>query len=143
MHQLSHNKGFMIPLALFILVSMAALAIAINRMAAQSTSSSTLEGVSLQAFFAAESGAQYAMHFLMFDVTQRSESDNNCSTMPLSVPNFPHASAAGLQACSLSLSCQQDSVSTSSASYYTITSTAECGSGTLQAKRTIEVSAYL
>lgn len=136
-------QGFMIPLALFILVGIGVLAVSMNRLMSQSNTSSALEGVSLQAFFAAETGAGYAMHELMFNVTERSVADANCVSLSSTVPNFPGAAAAGLQSCSISLSCQRDTVTNSEKSFYTLRSTGRCGGGTLTAERTIEVSAFL
>ena len=137
------SAGFLIPLSLFILVGLGVLAIAISRMSSQANTSFTLEGVSAQAFYAAETGAQYGMHRLMFDVDDRTTSDANCAAMPANVDNFPRASAAGLQACAISLSCDRATVSGSPKSFYTIRSSATCGSGNLSSTRTIEVSAFM
>lgn len=141
-----NQAGFLIPLALFILVGLGGLAVAINQMSSQSNTAYTLEGVSMQAFYAAETGAQFAMNYLMFDVSGRGGvdgSDANCASMPATLENFPSTSAAGLQACSIDIECQLRTVPGSPTSYYTITSTATCGGGNLMSERTIEVSAFL
>ncbi|VUD56774.1 hypothetical protein TDB9533_02392 [Thalassocella blandensis] len=137
------ESGFLIPLALFILVGLGALAIAINRMSSQSNTAYTLEGVSLQAFYAAETGAQFAMNVLVFDVEQRASSDTNCAAMPGSMESFPSASAVSFQTCSVAISCQRNTVTGNPTSFYIITSTATCGAGNFVSERTVEVSAYL
>ncbi len=137
------QKGFMIPLALFIIIALSALALALTKMNSQASTSVVIEGVSLQAFFSAETGAQYAMHQLLFNVTNRSAADTNCTNMPATISGFPHVSAIGLQNCSVSISCSRASVSGNPTSFYTIQSTGICGSGVLTAERTIEVNAYM
>lgn len=59
------SKGFLMPLAAVLVVGVAMMALAISHMASNSGNSSVQEGLSLQAFYAAESGAQYAMNQLI------------------------------------------------------------------------------
>ncbi len=132
--------GFLIPVAAMIVVGVAALALAISRITSQSSQASVVEGISMQAFYAAESGAYYGMSRLMFDVTSRAVADTNCTAVNGSTLNY---SANGLQACSATITCSTASVGGSPLSFYTIRSSASCGSNEIFSQRIVEVSSYL
>lgn len=140
MNSYSRSSGFLIPMAAMIVVGIAVLATAIARIASQSGQASVVEGVSLQAFYAAESGAYYGMNQLMFDVSDRSVADTNCAAVSGSVLNY---SANGLQACSATITCVVSTVGGSPLSFYSIRSDASCGSGDIFAERIVEVSSNL
>lgn len=131
------QKGFLIPLALFILVGLLALSMAMSRLTSQSGTSATLEMLSTQAFFAAESGGQYAMHQLFFDAADQATVNNNCDALA-SPPNF---TAPGLQLCSVQVTCSR--TTSAGTGFYTITSAANCGTGDLSAQRSIQISAFM
>lgn len=133
------NRGFLIPVAAILVVGIGVLALAISRMTSQAGQSSIIEGISAQAFYAAESGAQYGMNRLMFNVSDRTVSDANCGSLGTTL-NF---SATGLAACSATISCSVGSVGGDPRSFYTIRSEGACGSGTMIAERIIEVSSSL
>ncbi len=134
------SKGFLIPVAAIIVVGIAVLATSITRITSQSSQASITEGIALQAFYAAESGAYYGMNQLMFNVTARAVSDTNCVTLNGSVINF---TANGLQSCSATVTCVADTVGGDPRSFYTIRSSATCGSGDIFAERIVEVSSFL
>ena len=134
------QQGFLIPLALFILVGMLALALAASRLTGQSSTSATLELMSTHAFYAAESGGQYGMHVLFFNVPDQAAADGKCNTLATTL-NFAGSSAAGLQSCQADVSCVV--TSTSGTSFYTVTSAGSCGTGEMSAQRTIEISAFM
>ncbi|GGY67944.1 hypothetical protein GCM10011613_10200 [Cellvibrio zantedeschiae] len=155
---LKKQQGFLMPLAIFIVVVMGLFALVISRNTIQSATSVTLEAVSTQAFYAAESGAQQGMQTLFFpDASSRQQADTRCAGLNTTY-NF---SVAGLNNCSAAVVCScrfQDNTNcapvtaanyTSSAaqnktmSFYTITSTGTCGAGTLRATRTIEAGSFL
>lgn len=136
----SRQRGFLIPLALFILVGMLALALAASRLTGQSSTSSTLELLSTQAFYSAESGGQYAMHRLFFNASNQAAVDANCGALT-TLLNFAGSSAVGLRSCQAQVSCTM--TTTAGISFYTITSAGSCGSGEMSAQRTIEISAYM
>lgn len=119
------QQGFLIPLALFILVGMLALALAASRLTGQSSTSATLELLSTQAFFAAESGGQYALHQVSFNSV--------CAAATL---NF---TPPGLQSCTATITCTQ----IPGTAIYTITSMGSCGAGDMDAQREIEISANM
>ncbi len=136
------QRGFLIPLALFIVVVMGFLALAISRTSVQTHLSSAQELVSAQAFYAAESGAQAGMHQLFWNSGDDVLVVNgNCSGMNIS-PDM--AGAPGLRGCDVSVSCDCTHCSaTAPVSFYTITSVGTCGGGSTRATRTIRVGSYL
>ena len=126
------------PAAAFILVVMGLFALTLSRNTAQTKVSSLQEGISLQAFYAAESGAQYAMNQLFYNAADRATVDANCVTVNGSTSTF---SVPGLNNCSSTLSCSLQPVA--GVSYYAIESDGVCGTGSLSARRTIAVSALM
>ena len=136
------QQGFLIPLALFIVIVLGFLALAISRMGVQTQLSSAQELVSTQAFYAAESGAQAGMQQLFFpDDTDRVAVGARCAAMNLS----PAIDAApGLGGCTVTVTCSCDNCAANApTNYYTITSVGTCGSGVTSANRRIRVGAYL
>ena len=152
------QQGFLMPLAIFIVVVMGLFALVISRSAIQTSSSSTQEIISTQAFYAAESGAQRGMQTLFFpDASLRQQVDTRCVGLNTTFTD----TVAGLKNCSTVVTCAcnfQDETTcapisaanyTSAAgvnrltSFYRITSTATCGAGNLRSVRTIEAGSFL
>lgn len=132
------QRGFLMPLALVIVVGLGALALALSRAGTASASSVVLEGISAQAFYAAESGAQYAMHRLMFDASDRVEVDGRCAVVD---GDSLALTASGLSGCRVQLKCRRQIITGSEVRIYSLTSAAICGGGDLIAERTLSVSA--
>ena len=154
------QQGFLLPLAIFIVVAMAALALVLTRNIIQTNFSATQEMVSAQTFYAAESGAQRGMQTLFYpDASSRQAVDNRCVAM--NTPSTYAFTVTGLKNCAAVVTCgclYQDNTScapgtaanysTSAAvnklnSFYKISSVATCGSGNLRAVRTIEAGSFL
>ncbi|SMF34668.1 MSHA biogenesis protein MshP [Alteromonadaceae bacterium Bs31] len=133
------EAGFLIPLALVLLVGISFLVIAINRLSGQTGTSTTVEGLSAQAFYAAESGAQYGMSRLFFDMNTRAQTDANCGAMGTTI-NF---TAPGLALCSAQVSCTRSVDASNTTSFYIINSLGRCGAAQLIGEREIEVSASM
>lgn len=154
------QQGFLLPLAIFIVVVMGIFALVMSRNSIQTSTSFTLEAVSAQAFYAAESGTQRAMQTLFFpNANSRQQVDARCATLN-TTHNF---TVPGLRGCSAVVTCTctyADNAGSNCApgtaanytsaapqnmttSFYTITSTATCGSGTLRAERTIQAGSFL
>jgi len=151
-----------LPLALFILVVMGVLALTISRTATQGNTSIIQEFTNVQAFYAAESGAQRGMQVLFLATTARQASDTACANMATNTTaNQNFASVNGLQICTATVTCTcvyQNNIAcdagvaanylrTSAAgltkSFYTIRSVGTCGPADhYRAVRTIEVGAY-
>lgn len=152
------QRGFLIPLSIFIVVVMGLFALVLMRTTTQTTTSATQEMVSVQAFYAAESGAQTAMQVLFYpDPNLRSAVDARC----VSLNNTYNYNVSGLKNCSVVVSCSctyQDAGSCTPAtaanysasalsekltSFYKVSSAATCGGGNLRAVRTIEAGSFL
>lgn len=156
--QVSSQRGFLLPLALFIIVVMGVLALTISRTVTQSQTAVVQEFINLQSFYAAESGAQRGMKALFFDVNTRQVADTACLTMNLN-PDF--SGIDGLSACSVAVSCTclyqnesncapENAANYSPAatvgvlkSFYTITSVGTCGEHEYRAERSIRAGAFL
>lgn len=135
------QRGFLIPLAIFIVVVMSFFAIALWRTTVQTTLSGAQELVSIQAFYAAESGAQEAMQVLFFpDASNRMAINGRCTGLNI---DTSFNGVAGLNGCTVQASCTCTSCSASdTSSYYAITSTGTCGSGLMSASRTVRVGSF-
>lgn len=156
-HSYKMQRGFLIPLALFIVVVIGFLALVITRTSTQTNAASVQELLSVQTFYAAESGAQKAMQLLFFpDARVRQTVDNRCATMS---QTYNFGGIVGLQHCSAQVSClcrysngaacapatatNYAATTTVPNSFYTITSIASCGQAAFRAERTIQAGAFL
>lgn len=131
------------PLAIFILIVMGFFAITISRLTGQTAIATTQEAISVAAFYAAESGAQYGMNQLFYDTgsaLSRASVDASCTALSGSVFNF---AVNGLNGCDATVTCTRSVDAANTTSYYRLQSQANCGSGGVSAQRTIEVSAYM
>ncbi len=147
--------GFLLPVALFIIVVLGGMAIMVSKKVSQSTSSYILDGISIQTFYAAESGAQAGLHHLFFLDTDRQLVDGRCVSMSISQT----LNVDGLKNCTVTVSCQcryQNGNSCNSSnsanylglsgvtnSFYTVDSSAQCGSTPVISQHRIEVGASL
>lgn len=157
-----HQRGFLLPLALFILVVMGVLALTISRTATQTNTATIQELTNIQSFYAAESGAQRGMQALFLSTTSRQDTDSACAGMAgNAVVNSDFAGVNGLRMCSVAVSCScryQDGSACAhgsaanylptspvgvTKSFYTIRSVGTCGPADhFRAQRIIEVGAY-
>lgn len=158
LQSLPSQRGFLLPLALFIIVVMGVLALTISRTATQSQTAVMQEFISLQSFYAAESGAQRGMKALFFDVNGRQAADAACLAMNL---NPDYSGIEGLSACTVAVDCtcryQNGSDCTPAnttnysplaladvlKSFYTVTSVGTCGENEYRAERSIQAGAFL
>lgn len=156
--QVNSQRGFLLPLALFIIVVMGVLALTISRTATQSQTAVVQEFISLQSFYAAESGAQRGMKALFFDVNGRQAADAACLAMNL---NPDYSGIDGLSACTVAVDCTcryqngNDCTPANATNYspmatadvlksfYTVTSEGTCGEREYRAERSIQVGAFL
>lgn len=123
------------PIALFIVIGLGALALSISRMAGETQSSTVHASVAVQALYAAESATQYAAHQLLFNAQNRADVDARCAATDGEIVVF---NVAGLSQCSAALSCSRQ---TSGATpVYELRSHGTCGGGTLVAERTIRAA---
>lgn len=132
------QRGFLMPMAIFILVVMGFMALSLSRTTGQAGIATVQEAVSLQALYAAESGAQSAMAQLLYDTSNaltRAAVDGRCGTF--SQIDF---SATGLNNCSVNASCTY--TTDAATSFYRIISTASCGSGGVTATRSLQLASF-
>jgi len=132
------QAGFSLPVAVFIVVIMALLAAAIVQLSSRNNLSSAQEVFSVRAFYAAESGASWAMSQLFFNSTGSADkdfSDLSCNAS-VDVATLTFA-PPGLAGCRAVLTCNAEEVGTTG--YYQVVSTGSCGSGQVQATRVVAV----
>lgn len=134
------QRGFLVPLSLFIVVGAATLAIAMSQMAAGSRSSAVLSTLNAQAFYAADAGIQRALHQLYFGNNTQSSVDVACSSVDGSAFTL---AVTGLNGCSVNLSCEVTPSADGSISVYSLLSQSACGQGDLATGRRIRTQAYM
>ena len=138
---LRHQQaGFLIPLALFIVVAAATLGVAMGQMVAGSRSSAILMALNAQALFAADAGVQMAMHKLHYGVDTRAASDTQCTAMTGDTLTL---SGEGMAGCRVAVSCSMLVSSTGDVSLYTISSQSVCGTGDYETGRRIRAESYM
>ena len=126
-----HEQGFSLPVAIFILVIMALIAVAAVSIMETGQSGVSNDVMSTRAFYAAESGAQT----ILAQIFPLNAGTANCqASYPTQTFNI-----MGLANCTASTQCNLRSVG--SRTYYTITSTGNCTSGDINATRQIELMA--
>src|SRR5688572_6083448 len=99
---INNQRGFLLPLALFILVVMGVLALTISRTSTQIQISGVQEFTNVQSFYAAESGAQRGMQALFLTNTTRRTTDTSCAAMAI---NHNFANVNGLKICTAQVNC--------------------------------------
>jgi len=126
------QRGVGLPLAIFIITVLALIVVTITQLQ-QGTAEMEIQDLqSKRAFYAAESGAQAALA-LLFPL-------DGSAGASCSISIFENTfSVAGLNGCSVSVSCSSDSLG--STTYFTLTSQGTCGSGLDQSSRIVEVRA--
>ena len=113
----SRQRGFGMPMVVFILVIMTLLAAAMVRLTTTGALSIASEAQSTRAFYAAESGAQWAVNQLF----PPSGGGGACAAAtPLAY------AAAGLTGCTANVTCVTQGIFNGN-THYLITSTGSCG----------------
>lgn len=125
------SRGFSLPVAVFILVIMALIGTALVNLMQSSHTALGQEVLSTRAFYAAESGAQYALG----QIFPLNGGAAHCAS-PYPAINY---NAADLNGCSATVSCASNTIGT--ATYYTLTSTGSCVFAATSATRRIELMA--
>ncbi len=131
------------PMAAFIIVVMGLLAISLSRIGTQSSFTRVQEQASIQAFFAAESMAQFAMNQLFYSTSMpisRTYSTNECTAVNGSSISF---SAAGMNSCTAIVTCSASIDGADSMTFYEVQSQAKCGVEPIWSERTVTVKAFL
>lgn len=150
------QQGFLLPLALFIVVVMGLLALVLMRSTQQTGMGAVQETISVAAFYAAESGAQQGMQTLFYDndlkrqsvdgrcaamnatYTYTANGLNNCSAVVACTCTYNNATA-----CSSGTAANYAAATSVPESYYTIVSTGSCGVLPIKSSRTIQAGSFL
>lgn len=143
MASLKQQRGFSIPMAIFVMVVLAMLGAAMARIVAQGQESVAREVVSIRALMAAESGAERGLHQVL------TVDGSGCAA---GLPNFSqlfggvwNLTIPGLQNCNADISCSVTNVDTdfdgTPDPHYTVRSVGRCGPSGSQAVRIVEVQA--
>ncbi len=137
------EQGFLLPLALFVVVAAATLAVAISQMAGGSRTTVLINTLSDQAYYAADAGLEYAAVRLnrVASISHPTKSQSTeavalsvvCSELDKADLTFD---ATGLKACRTELQCRE-SVNTNMASLYFLGSVASCGAGETSSVRVL------
>lgn len=136
-----HQAGSLLPIAMFILVALSLLLVALLRLTTQTGNTISQEALSLSAFYSAESGAQWSMSVLFYPEVTRTLTDSRCiGTINGSSINL---SAPGLNSCTVDMNCAVTTDIANTTSYYAITSTGKCVAAGVIGERKVEVSALL
>lgn len=142
------QAGFLMPVAIFIVVIMGLFALMIWRTSVQTNRAAVQELLSTQAFYAAESGAQTGMNELFYpNASSKVAVDNQCANMGSLNLNF--SGIEGLNLCSATVTCECSDENGAACepsagySFYTLSSVGECGSGDLRAERSLRMSSYM
>lgn len=122
------QRGIGLPAAIFTITLLALLAVAIYQLGNQNAASYQEQINLTRAFYAAESGAGFALNSLFApeDYPLYSERAADCSAWPAGAgfPRLYEFSVAGLNQCTASVSCSDIVVDTTV--YSTLTSTGTC-----------------
>ena len=126
--------GFGLPMAIFIITVMAFVAVAINNISEDGAKMTSVNALSMRAFYAAESGANIALNRMFTP----GGGGNLCTSSP--IVNGLNFSQAGLSQCAVTVACSIINPSGPNIQYQ-LTSTGTCGSGADQATRIVRVVA--
>lgn len=129
---LSKQRGIGLPATVFIISVLALIVVALGELNQTANLSFGQSFQSQRAFYAAESGAQVGLNRIFVGGT-------SCNNTIADINFDSTASNLGLDGCTADLSCSL--VVVAGINYYTLSSTAVCGSGFEQAERTIQVRA--
>ena len=133
------ERGFMVPVALALLVRCSALALSALDARTHSGSLSRHEAISVAASYAADSGAQIAMNRLLYPNPTKASANTICDAMTGLTVTF---SAPGLVGCTALVACARRSGS-GGQSFYNLSSRGTCASGEAESQRTIDVTTFM
>lgn len=130
-----YQRGIGVPAAVFVITILALLAVAINELVSENSETFQEEVLLTRAFYAAESGAGFALNALFPpEEFPRYQSEITNNAICDAGPREYTLTAEGLNACEISVTCVVDAV-VDGVEYYTITSAGTCSDVT----RTVQV----
>lgn len=132
MKSLTTQIGLGLPAAIFIITLLAVIAVAVNYLISQNAQVYEEEVNLTRAFYAAESGAGFAMNGIYPPEEYSSYAGTTCTGTPGSPVTY-NFSVDGINNCTAEVSCNL--ITVSSRNYATVESTGSCG----DVERTIQV----
>ncbi len=129
---LTRQQGVGLPATIFIITVLALIVVAMSDLTESSGLGFGQDYHAMKTFYAAESGAQVALNRVFVGGAA-------CAGAMTAIDFDASGSRPGLNDCTVSLNCSQ--VTVSGADYYTVLSTATCGSGFEASQRSIQVRA--
>lgn len=123
---LKQQKGLGLVGAIFVIVVVALVSLAMSRMLAADKLTYSYEILGLKAFLAAESGAQLGVNRLM-----PPDSTGSCADQTFTLE------APSLRFCTATVSCSQTTAN--GEDFFTVTSRGQCSAGDFIASRSLEV----
>ena len=138
MQSQKHNRGSALVIAIFVIVVMSLLGMALVKMMDSSQQNVAFEVLGTRAFSAAQTGAQWQLAQL-FPVGLNSASANTCAGVSQAPP--PVHNAPGLQDCFIASPITCEDFLHDGVRYYTITSVGQCQLDGEVTSRIIEVEA--
>jgi len=126
-----NQAGSALVIAVFIIIVMSLLGIALVKMLSSSAEAVAYEVIGTRAYTAAQSGAQWQL--------LRTFPLNNTGAQCQLSQSMPTPSVEGLSSCNVNVACTVSIYDDTS--YYTITSTATCNVGNVMTSRSIEIEA--
>jgi len=130
----NRQHGIGLPATVFLISILALIVAAMSDLTEQSGLGFGQDYHAMQAFYAAESGAQVALNRVLVG-------GQACSGALTAIDFDAGGPNPGLNNCSVTLNCSQ--VSVDSVNYYTFLSTATCGTGFERSQRSIQVQAKM
>ncbi|ROQ20648.1 MSHA biogenesis protein MshP [Marinimicrobium koreense] len=128
------QDGFLLPVALFIIVVMGFASLALWRTTSQSSIASVQEVVTVQALYAAESAVQRGLSELFYpNANARPPVDNRCASLNTSID---FSGINGLNLCTAQVQCEL-----AEPGLYNLSASSQCGSGPTRAVRSLTVQA--
>jgi MSHA biogenesis protein MshP len=148
-HSIKAQQGSALVIAVFIIVIMTVLGLALVRMLGASSESIAYEVIGTRAYATAQTGAQWAGREIFplgtgttLHCDGRIVSESSASTSAIQTLNPPSgiSNATGLAGCEISkLTCED--LKYDGVAYFTITSTGQCNVGAVITSRTIVIEA--
>ena len=128
----TRQRGMGLPFAIFVIVILSMVGLAITALERSSAESVALEVQSARAFMAAQSGMELGLNRLM----PPGGATANCSHGFFAASPSITFTTAALEGCAATVTCDADVAG--GETYYRLTSAASCGTGPDDASRTIE-----
>ncbi|MDP2560723.1 type II secretory pathway protein [Psychrobium sp. 1_MG-2023] len=131
--RLLKQQGSMLVIALFVIIVLAFLGLAIVQISSDSSRSMVYEVYGARAFNAANSGVERALNEVLGPGVTPS-----CS---LATPSYNMPDITGFSGCSINLTCNEFSVVETGYTHFRITSEASCSAGEFVVQRSVAVDA--